>query len=114
MEKTEKTVKILPFRCPCCGETILIDVKLHESAKPETVNITTKDIMEVLPDQYVKLLTIEERQSCIAVVPERYLGKQKFKEIYGFIKEKLNGKYVSKGKESYFEIPKLQPTPTTS
>ena len=112
MEKTEKTVKILPFRCPCCGETILIDVKLHESAKPETVNITTKDIMEVLPDQYVKLLTIQERENTIWLIPECYLGREKFKEVYGFIKEKLHGKYVSKGKQSYFEIPKQQPAPT--
>ena len=93
----EKTVKVLPFTCPHCGKSILIDVKLHESAKPETVAITAKDIEEVLPSQYVKLLTIKEHESSIWLIPECYLGKEKFKEIYGFIKTKLNGKYVSKG-----------------
>jgi len=109
----EKTVKVLPFTCPHCGKSILIDVKLHESTKPETVTITAKDVEQVLPDQYVKLLTIQERESSIWLIPECYLGKQKFKEIYGFIKAKLNGKYVSKGKESYFEVPKLQPIAKT-
>ena len=106
-----KEVKVLPFKCPHCGKSILIDVKLHESA--QTVNITAKDVEQVLPDQYVKLLTIKEHESSIWLIPECYLGKQKFKEIYGFIKAKLNGKYVSKGKESYFEIPKMQPAAKT-
>jgi len=110
----EKTVKVLPFKCPHCGKSILIDVKLHESAKPETVTITAKDVEQVLPDQYVKLLTIKEHESSIWLIPECYLGKEKFKEILGYVKEKLNGRYVSKGKQSYFEIPKLQPSPTTS
>ena len=110
----ENPVKVLPFKCPHCGKSILIDVKLHEAAgQAETVTITAKDVIEVLPDQYVKLLAIKERESSIALIPECYLGKQKFKEILGFIKEKLHGKYVSKGKESYFEIPKMQPTPKT-
>ena len=109
----EKEVKVLSFNCPHCGKSVLIDVKLHEPAKLETVTISAKDVMEVLPDQYVKLLTIKEHESSIWLIPECYLGKQKFKEIYGFIKEKLHGKYVSKGKESYFEIPKLQPTAKT-
>jgi len=108
-------VKVLPFKCPHCGKSIVIDVRLHEEeCKPETVAITAKDVEEVLPSQYVKLLTIKEHESSIWLIPITYLGKEKFKEIYGFIKEKLNGKYVSKGKESYFEIPKLQPSPTTS
>jgi len=106
-------VKVLPFKCPHCGKSILIDVKLHESAKPETVSITAKDIEQVLPDQYVKLLTIKEHESSIWLIPECYLGKQKFKEILGYVKEKLHGRYVSKGKESYFEIPKMQPTAKT-
>ena len=101
-------VKVLPFKCPHCGKSILIDVKMHESVKPETVSITAKDIEQVLPDQYVKLLTIKEHESSIWLIPECYLGKEKFKEIYAFIKEKLHGKYASKGKESYFEIPKKQ------
>ena len=106
----EKTVKVLPFTCPHCGKSILIDVKLHEAAgQAETVAITAEDVKEVLPEQYIKLLTIEERQSCIALIPECYLGKKKFKEILGYVKEKLHGRYVSKGKESYFEIPKMQP-----
>ena len=109
----EKTVKVLPFTCPHCGKSILIDVKLHEIAKPETVTITAEDVKEVLPEQYIKLLTVEERQSCIALIPDRYLGKKKFKEILGYVKEKLHGRYVSKGKQSYFEIPKLQPTAKT-
>ena len=112
----EKTVKVLPLKCPHCGQeiSIIIDVKLHETAsKAETVAITAKDVKEVLPEQYIKLLTIEERQSCIALIPSRFLGKQKFKEILGYVKEKLHGRYVSKGKQSYFEVPKLQPTTKT-
>ena len=102
-------VKVLPFKCPHCGKSILIDVKLHESAnQTETVTITAKDIEQVLPDQYVKLLTIKEHESSIWLIPECYLGKEKFKEILGYVKEKLGGRYVSKGKESYFEIPKRQ------
>lgn len=111
----EKTVKVLPLKCPHCGQeiSIIIDVKLHESAKPETVAITAKDVEEVLPSQYVKLLTIKEHESSIWLIPISYLGKQKFKEILGYVKEKLHGRYVSKGKQSYFEIPKLQPTAKT-
>ena len=108
-------VKVLPFKCPHCGKSILIDVKLHETdSQTETVTITAKDVEEALPSQYVKLLTIKEHESSIWLIPITYLGKQKFKEILGYVKEKLHGKYVSKGKESYFEIPKLQPSPTTS
>ncbi|MCD6240919.1 hypothetical protein J7K27_05295 [Candidatus Bathyarchaeota archaeon] len=105
----EKTVKVLPFKCPYCGKSILIDVKLYETdSQTETVTITAKDVEEVLPDQYVKLLTIKEHESSIWLIPECYLGKEKFKEILGYVKEKLGGRYVSKGKESYFEIPKRQ------
>jgi len=110
-----KEVKVLPFKCPHCEKSILIDVKLHETdSQTETVTITAKDVEEALPSQYVKLLTIKEHESSIWLIPITYLGKQKFKEILGYVKEKLHGKYVSKGKESYFEIPKLQPSPTTS
>jgi len=104
-------VKVLPFTCPHCGKSILIDVKLHETA--QTVSITAKDIEQALPDQYVKLLTIKEHESSIWLIPISYLGKQKFKEILGYVKEKLHGRYVSKGKQSYFEVPKIQPTAKT-
>jgi len=97
------------FKCPFCNQTIQLTIQINKKAfQNQTITITVKDIAETAIPEITQNCTITDQGNHISIKPNRYLGKQNFSKIAKWIKEKLNGEYISKGKNSYFKIPKKQ------
>ena len=60
-------------------------------------------IRKMFPDEWIERLTFTMEGKVLKVKPNSYLGSKLFSELAGIIKS-LQGKYVSAGKDSHFEI----------
>ncbi|MEM1539460.1 MAG: hypothetical protein QXK33_03490 [Candidatus Bathyarchaeia archaeon] len=57
-----------------------------------------------LPNEVKSLLKAEAKDDMLILTPKRYLGAENFSKIMEALKP-LEGKYVSQGKNSHFQIP---------
>jgi len=57
------------------------------------------------PEEYQKLLKIEDAGSFWKIKPVKFLGSENFSGIAEIVKQ-YGGEYVSAGKDSHFRIPK--------
>lgn len=96
------------FRCPSCGVplNVLMSKEAYKEDKPTAkIPRTAETIGNALPSDVVSDLTIVEKESTFHIVPKKFLGKDKFREIMQVVND-LHGEWVSHGKTSYWWIPK--------
>jgi hypothetical protein len=63
-------------------------------------------IQKVFPKDLAGMLHFEVADKYVLVKPRQYLGSDSFRRIAAIIRDKLNGEYVSAGKDSHFRIPR--------
>ena len=72
------------------------------SKAPPTVK--AEELKASFPEGLRQLLHFEEQGSVLIVRPKAYLGAENFAKVADVVR-KHNGRYVSQGKESHFEVP---------
>jgi hypothetical protein len=86
------------------AKTILLKAKSgleFQRARVETFNKS----MPTFPDQISELLQISDAGQSWHVKPRQFLSTKDFSEVLRVVKSYC-GRYVSAGKDSYFQIPK--------
>jgi hypothetical protein len=74
----------------------------EETAEDNDIN----HVKNVFPQELVDLLKFEKKDSFLIIKPKQYLGSDFFRKIALVVREKLNGEYVSAGRNSHFRISK--------
>lgn len=98
------------FNCPSCGVplNVLINSEAYKEDKPtQTIPRTTEALRKVLPSDTVRDLTIVEKENTFHIIPKRFLGKDKFREIMQAVNV-LHGEWISQGNTSYWRLPKTE------
>jgi len=62
-------------------------------------------VQQAFPEDLRNLLTFEDAEDAVLIKPRRFLGSENFGKVASII-GKLGGEYVSRGKESFFRVPK--------
>ena len=65
-----------------------------------------EQIRDLFPIPLVKMVTITEEQEAIIIKPVQYLGAEIFSKVMKIVTH-VGGEYVSAGKNSHWEIPKI-------
>jgi hypothetical protein len=76
------------------------------SAPPAQKKRSIKDVKQAFSSELEGMLTFEEKENFIIVRPRRFLGSDNFAKIASIIRN-LGGEYISAGKKSHFEVPKV-------
>jgi len=107
----------LKAKCPRCNMEIVVGLYIPKEAyqnKPEQAKplLNVKDVETLLckdlPEEITSKLDITlTDNNTIRIKPRKFLGKENFWKLANQIK-KLDGEYVSQGKNSYFWIPRQQ------
>jgi hypothetical protein len=66
---------------------------------------TLTEVQNAFPKELRELLEFSEFSEGFAIRPKQYLGSENFARVVEVVKG-LGGQYISKGKESHFEVPK--------
>jgi hypothetical protein len=85
-------------------KTILLKAKSGLGLQHARVETFDKS-MPTFPDQYSELLQISDAGQSWHVKPRRFLSIEDFSEVLRIVKA-LSGRYVSAGRDSYFQVPK--------
>lgn len=86
------------------AKTILLKAKSGLGFQRACVEAFDKS-MPTFPDSYSELLQISDAGQSWHVKPRRFLSTKDFSEVLRIVKS-YGGRYVSAGKESYFQVPK--------
>jgi hypothetical protein len=78
--------------------------KLIEKASQAKPQKTSTEIQNAFPKELRELLEFSEFSEGFAIRPKQYLGSENFARVVEVVKG-LGGQYISKGKESHFEVP---------
>jgi len=81
-------------------------VKLRENIKQIQKKPDNPQLLDKLnlPNELKTLLNAETKENMVILKPKRYLGAENFAKIMEALKP-FEGKYVSQGKNSHFQIP---------
>jgi len=81
-------------------------VKLRENIKQIQKKPDNPQLLDKLnlPNELKTLLNAETKENMVILKPKRYLGTENFSKIMEALKP-YEGKYVSQGKNSHFQIP---------
>jgi len=66
---------------------------------------TLTEVQNVFPQGLRDLLSFQENASAFIIKPRQFLGSENFAKAVEVVKA-LGGSYISRGKESHFEVPK--------
>lgn len=76
-----------------------------EFKKPQVKKPTAKDEYDMIPEGIRKYVRTVEDKGAYWSVKMKYVSAEKFQEISTAMKG-INGKYVSAGKDTHWEVPK--------
>ena len=93
------------FNCPNCGAHI--NLLTSDGSGKEGTPRAAETVRDALPSDVISDLTIIEKESTFHIVPKKFLGKDKFREIMRVVND-LHGEWVSQGKTSYWWVPKIR------
>lgn len=79
--------------------------QLKSAVTPERLR-TIDDVQRVFPPELAGMLYFEETAEHIIVRPRQYLGSENFAKVASIVRERLNGEYISAGRESHFRVPR--------
>ncbi len=79
--------------------------QLKSAVTPERLR-TIDDVQRVFPPELAGMLYFEETAEHIIVKPRQYLGSENFAKVASIVRERLNGEYISAGRESHFRVPR--------
>jgi len=82
---------------------------IQDTATQETVE--SENIQDFFPPDLRGMLIFEHHEDAIIVRPREYLGSDLFQRISAIVRDKLQGDYVSAGRDSHFRIPRKQQPP---
>ena len=68
--------------------------------------LTVENVQKVFPQDLGRMLYFEVTEDYVIIKPRQYLGSENFAKIATVIRDRLNGEYVSQGRESHFRIPR--------
>jgi len=99
------------LKCPSCGVelpcVIGLDKSFYQNKQPEPKPLLgVRDVETMLPEELKGKLNINiHGNDTIHITPKAYLGSELFYKLITTVKAH-KGEYVSKGKQSYFWIPR--------
>lgn len=76
----------------------------EEPKKAEKPEISLEDARKMLPNELLEKISLEKAKGYIIIRPKQYLGSKLFSELADIIINKLNGEYISAGRDSHFRI----------
>jgi hypothetical protein len=77
-------------------------IEKPSQAKPQK---TLTEVQNAFPQDLKDLLAFSENSEAFIIKPRQFLGSENFARVVEVVKG-LGGLYISKGKESHFEVPK--------
>ncbi|MBN1784313.1 MAG: hypothetical protein JW815_01050 [Candidatus Bathyarchaeota archaeon] len=84
------------------GRTAAPVISAAPSAKPRDIN----DVKQAFSTELTDVLLFGENEKFIIVKPRRFLGSDNFAKIASIVRD-LGGEYVSAGRNSHFNVPKV-------
>ena len=84
------------------GTTATPVISVAPSAKTRDIN----DVKQGFSSELAGMLLFEENGKFVIVKPRRFLGSDNFAKIASIVRE-LGGEYVSAGRNSHFNVPKV-------
>jgi hypothetical protein len=76
------------------------------SVAPSTKTRDINDIKQAFSSELTGMLLFEENEKFVIVKPRRFLGSDNFAKIASIVRD-LGGEYVSAGRNSHFNVPKV-------
>ena len=76
-----------------------------QPAQTAAQTLTVESVQQSFPEDLRNLLSFQEQSGFIVIEPRGFLGSENFARIADVVK-KLEGEYISAGKDSHFRIPK--------
>ncbi len=64
-----------------------------------------ENVRRIFPQDLVGMLDFEVSADHMIIKPKQYLGSENFVRIATIIRDRLNGEYVSQGRDSHFRVP---------
>jgi len=101
VEKLEENVKNIVFKVEGLDAALTNAMREIESLRRRAE--TAIDPSRWFPEKYIELLDFKVEGNHVIAKPRKYLGEA-FRGIAAIVK-KLNGEYVSAGRESHFKFP---------
>jgi len=84
------------------GTTAAPVISVAPSAKTRDIN----DVKQAFSSELAGMLLFEESGKFVIVKPRRFLGSDNFAKIASIVRD-LGGEYVSAGRNSHFNVPKV-------
>ena len=84
------------------GITAAPVISAAPSTKPRDIN----DVKQAFSSELADVLLFGENEKFIIVKPRRFLGSDNFAKIASIVRD-LGGEYVSAGRNSHFNVPKV-------
>jgi len=75
-------------------------------AAPPPKELNVEEVASAFPEDLRRLLKFEDKGEFITIRPTGFLGSENFAKIADLVRGRLNGDYVSAGKDSHFRVPK--------
>jgi hypothetical protein len=76
------------------------------SAAPAAETRDINDVKQAFSSELAGMLLFEENGKFVIVKPRRFLGSDNFAKIASIVRD-LGGEYVSAGRNSHFNVPKI-------
>jgi len=64
-----------------------------------------ENVRRIFPQDLVRMLGFEISGEHLIIKPRQYLGSENFVRIATIVRDRLNGEYVSQGRDSHFRVP---------
>lgn len=84
------------------GTTAAPVISVVPTAKTRDIN----DVKQAFSSELAGMLLFEEKGKFVIVKPRRFLGSDNFAKIASIVRD-LGGEYVSAGRNSHFNVPKV-------
>lgn len=81
-----------------------IDTHLNRSLQGKNDLQDIEGFQTFFPEDLSRMLSFEFQKEYVIIKPKQYLGSDSFRRIAEIVREKLQGEYVSAGKDSHFKI----------
>ena len=64
-----------------------------------------ENVRRIFPQDLVRMLDFTISNDNMIIKPRQYLGSENFVRIATIVRDRLNGEYVSQGRDSHFRVP---------